>query len=344
MFVIDSSGSMKALVEGKTKMDTAKQVFNDLAETLPPNSKIGLLAYGHRSKNDCKDTELLIPLSPFQADLFRQKVQNLQPLGQTPISYSLRQSAENLRGKPGTKSIILISDGEETCQEDPCAVAAELKKAEIELQIHVIGFGIEKAATKKQLACIAETTGGTYTDATNAQELKTTLENVAGGEIVQIKGRLVTISRNSYGKPFPWCIDVFKTGTTERAYIDCQNPSPELPPGIYDIQYYNGTALNRTTKYKVEIKVGQETRIEFEQAGRILVKALDQNGAEVDLSVQATPNREDFQGLIFSTNKPQELIPGLYDLNGYNGPLGFKRQGIEIKSGQETLVEVTINK
>lgn len=345
LFVIDSSGSMKAQVEGKTKMDIAKQVFNDLAETLPDDSKIGLLAYGHHSKNDCKDTELLVPLSPFQADLFRQKVQGLQPLGQTPISYSLRQAAENLRGKPGMKSIILISDGEETCKEDPCAVAAALKKAEIDLKVHVIGFGIEKAETKKQLTCIAEATGGTYKDAANAEELKTTLKNATGGgEVAGNKGRLVTISLDSSGKFFPWCIEVFKSGTKERIYIDCQNPSPELPPGTYDISYYNGTALNRTTKYGVEIKTGQDTRIEFEQAGRILVKALDQNGKEIDLSVEAIPNRQDFQGLIFNTNKPQELIPGVYNLNGYNGPLGFKREGIEIKSGKETLIEITLTK
>jgi Mg-chelatase subunit ChlD len=344
LFIIDSSGSMKAKMEDKTKMETAKEVLNNLTDTLPSETQVGLLAYGHRAKNDCKDTELLVPLAPLQADLFRQKVLGLQPLGQTPISYSLKQAAEVLKGKTGTKTIILVSDGEETCKADPCAVAAELKKAEIDLKVHVIGFGIVNASAKKQLTCIAESTGGTYTDAGNADDLKTTLTNVAGGESTGNKGRLVTVSLDSYGKPFPWCLDINKSGTNERVHIDCSSSSADLPPGIYDVQYYNGTALNRTTKYKVEIKAGQETRIEFEQAGRILVKALDQNGKEVDLSVQATPTRQDFQGLIFSTNKPQELIPDIYYLNGYNGPLGFKREGVEIKSGAETVIEVTINR
>lgn len=345
LFVIDSSGSMKAQVEEKTKMDTAKQVFNDLAETLPTDSKIGLLAYGHRSKNDCKDTELLITISPFQADLFRQKVQSLQPLGQTPISYSLRQAAENLQGKSGIKSIVLISDGEETCREDPCEVAAELKKAEIELKIHVIGFGIEKAETKKQLTCIAEATGGTYKDAANAEELKTTLKNATGGgEVTSNKGRLVTISLNSYGNPVDWKVQVFTAGSKDNRIADNLDATRinELPPGVYDL-YYWATGFQGVTRKNVEIKAGEETRISFETYGRLKILHRDENGKIVNTFPEVYRNGERY--LSFSSEKTQELEPGIYDIQtGAMSFSGISRKGVEVKPGQETLIEITLTK
>src|SRR4029453_4937038 len=127
----DSSGSMAARSSGKTKMEAAKQVMTELVSDLPQGVSTGLMAYGHRQKGDCKDVELLLPVRPVAREAFTQKINSLQPLGQTPISESIRQAADVLRAMPGRKSIILVSDGEETCKQDPCRVAGDLKKADI---------------------------------------------------------------------------------------------------------------------------------------------------------------------------------------------------------------------
>jgi von Willebrand factor type A domain len=176
IIVMDSSGSMAARMENKTKMDVAKEVLSNLVSQLPPNAQTGLRAYGHRSKKDCQDTELLVPVAPLQPDFFRQTVQTLRPLGQTPISYSLIQAADDLKDKNGKKVVILISDGEETCGGDPCATATAFKEKGIDLQIHVVGFDIDTQKARKQLTCIAQATGGSYFDAKNSSQLLGSLQ------------------------------------------------------------------------------------------------------------------------------------------------------------------------
>ena len=87
-------------------MDAAKEVVTGLIGQLPAGVQAGLMAYGHRQRKDCKDIELLIPVGPIQPDAFTQKVQSLQPLGETPISASIRQAADALKGLKGKKTVI----------------------------------------------------------------------------------------------------------------------------------------------------------------------------------------------------------------------------------------------
>ena len=164
-------------------MEAAKQVMTELVGDLPQGVRAGLMAYGHRQKNDCKDVELLLGIEPVAKDALTQKIPTLHPLGQTPISDSIREAANVLKGMPGKKAVILVSDGEETCRQDPCRVAADLKKADIDLKIHVVGFGLDTPAAKKQLQCVANATGGTYAEAGNAAELKSKLSEAARAEV-----------------------------------------------------------------------------------------------------------------------------------------------------------------
>jgi hypothetical protein len=343
LFIIDSSGSMKAKVAGQTKMETAKEVLSNLVTTLPPETQVGLMAYGHRSKNDCRDTELLVPFEKRQAELFRQKVENLQPLGQTPISYALRQAAEVLKGKTGTKSIILISDGEETCHEDPCLVAAELNKAQIDLKIHVIGFGIDTATAKKQLTCIAESTGGTYKDAQNAEGLKKTLEDVTvGSEGTSDKSRLITVSLDSTGDETRWKIYVYSAGTETEIVNQYDSTSPvKLSPGKYDVKYERNCSP-AIWKRGVEIKAGQDTRIELERLGRVHPIVRDSNGNEVSGLIEV---HKDSQELCLNMNStdPTELYPGIYDFRFWSPKLIYGwSKGVEVKSGQEIIFNIMV--
>jgi Ca-activated chloride channel family protein len=102
----------------------------------------------------------------------------IQPKGKTPISRSLRKAADDLRYTEEKATIILISDGKETCDPDPCGTAKQLKKEGIDFITHVIGFNVDKK-TDKQLACIAHATGGEYFSAKNAKELNKAIKVVA---------------------------------------------------------------------------------------------------------------------------------------------------------------------
>jgi len=312
---------------------------------LPAGTNAGLIAYGHRRKGDCKDVELLIPVGPIQPAALAEKVRALVPLGETPISNSIRHAVDAFKGVAGKKTIILISDGEETCNEDPCVIAAELKKADVELQMHVVGFGIDSDAAKKQLRCIAEAGGGSYQDASDADAVKLKLKNVAESAA----GNFFTVIQNMNGESLRYRFSFYKPGAKDSdESIDTtlnlgmqvleSDRVLNIPPGIYDIRY---TSLFWPALWRrnVEVKTGQLTRVEFERFGRIRISITDQNGKAVNMWTEVrdgTPEERDLIG-DHRFKETIDLPAGTYDLKFWGGgaPDTWQR-GVVVTSGRET--------
>ena len=171
ILVLDASGSMWGLVDGQSKISAARQAVDAILSKWNPADRLGVMVYGHRSKGDCKDIELMVPVSKFDPARIKAAIDGINPKGKTPISDSLRAAAEALHSTENKANVILVSDGIETCAPDPCAAAAELKKAGIGFTAHVIGLDVADPAAKSQLQCIARATGGVYLDAGNAASL-----------------------------------------------------------------------------------------------------------------------------------------------------------------------------
>ncbi|QQE49365.1 VWA domain-containing protein [Micrococcus luteus] len=174
--VMDYSGSMlngDADAEGITRVDAAKTAAKDLVDATPEGSQLGLVAYGHRREKDCKDIETVQPLGAVDKAALKARIDGLDAKGETPISGALTQAAEELEGKGGTGSIVLVSDGEPSCNTPPaCEVAENLKQQGLDVTIHAVGFRIKgNSRAQETLECIAESTGGTYTEAEDAQQL-----------------------------------------------------------------------------------------------------------------------------------------------------------------------------
>ncbi|MGE0523750.1 MAG: VWA domain-containing protein [Variibacter sp.] len=175
ILILDASGSMWGLVGNQTKISAARKAVDTILTRWKPSDRLGLMAYGHRAKGDCKDIELLVPVEPLDAGRIKTAVGALNPKGKTPIADSLRAAAKALRSSERKATVILVSDGIETCAPDPCAVAAELKKAGVGFAAHVIGFDVADPVAKAQLQCIARATGGVYLDARDAAGLESAL-------------------------------------------------------------------------------------------------------------------------------------------------------------------------
>jgi Ca-activated chloride channel homolog len=176
VIVFDSSGSMAAVLpSARTKLDTARSIVTAVLMSWPAGGQVGLIAYGHRRKSDCSDIETMLPLGPLSRDAVSRALKPLIARGKTPLSRSLEAAAKLLPVTGGT--IVLVSDGVETCDADPCAVAAALKAASASLVIHVVGFGLQKEEFA-QLACIAERSGGMFFDAKDAAGLTKALDTV----------------------------------------------------------------------------------------------------------------------------------------------------------------------
>jgi Ca-activated chloride channel family protein len=177
VIVYDGSNSMWGQIDGVAKIETARDVMADLIETWPQSTNLGLLAYGHRREGDCSDIELMIPPGPVDPASFLETVNAITPRGKTPLTDAVVQAAENLSFRDNPATVVLISDGIESCQADPCSISAQLEEQGIAFTTHVIGFDIARE-DQRQLSCIAENTGGTFVPAQDANELRGAIAQV----------------------------------------------------------------------------------------------------------------------------------------------------------------------
>ena len=170
VIIFDASGSMWGQINGVTKLEIARDALKNVVKEWNPKVELGLTVYGHRTKGDCNDIETVIPVGKVDKNRMIKTVMSIKPKGKTPISRSLRKVADELKYTEEKATIILISDGKETCDPDPCGAAKELAKQGIDFVTHVIGFNVDKK-TSQQLECIASATGGEYFLAKNASAL-----------------------------------------------------------------------------------------------------------------------------------------------------------------------------
>lgn len=176
LLILDASGSMWGRVDQQPKIAVAKTILQDLLSDTPATVGLGLIAYGHRRKGDCGDIELIA--SPGNGrEALGVSVAALNPKGMTPISAALARAGQVLAGKEEATTLVLVSDGLETCGGDPCATARDLRAQGIEVVIHVVGFDVD-AKTTDQLQCIAAAGGGRYFPAANASALQAALNQV----------------------------------------------------------------------------------------------------------------------------------------------------------------------
>ena len=201
LLIMDASGSMNRKDEDGTRLiDGAKQALNGVVDALPEGTPVGLRVYGHRVPNTdrergCRDTELIQPIEPLDRAQMKQTIAGFEAKGFTPIGLSLREAAEDLPPE-GPRTIVLVSDGEDTCAPPPpCQVARDLVAQGIDVKVETVGFFIrDNPKAQNQLQCIADATGGTYRSADSAAELVEELETVStrAARAFEAEGQQVT--------------------------------------------------------------------------------------------------------------------------------------------------------
>ncbi|NED08410.1 VWA domain-containing protein [Streptomyces sp. SID6648] len=199
VMVLDSSGSMADDDgAGRTRMESARGAVGAVVDALPDGYPTGLRVYGADRTSGCTDTRLVRPVEPLDRDAVKRAVDGVRPKGDTPIGLSLRKAAQDLPepagGAVGTRTILLISDGEDNCgTPEPCRVAEQLARAGVGLRIDTVGFQV-KGAARAQLECVAAAGNGRYYDAPDAAALARQLQRAAQltAEGYRFEGRPVT--------------------------------------------------------------------------------------------------------------------------------------------------------
>ncbi|WP_328400087.1 vWA domain-containing protein [Nocardia sp. NBC_00403] len=193
MLILDASGSMQRPDPAGTMMDAAKNAVRTFVGSAPAESKVGLTVYGTSTGNaesdkpaGCRDVQVLHQPDTLDKAALTSAVDGIKASGWTPMGTALRRAAATLP-KSGPRSIVLVSDGDDTCSPpDPCEVARELKQQGLDLVMHAIGFAVD-AKARAQLTCMAQATGGTYTDAADGPTLERTLPRVSAAALRNYK-------------------------------------------------------------------------------------------------------------------------------------------------------------
>jgi hypothetical protein len=247
--ILDASGSMKALLGKKSRWDTALDTLEDVLAKLPDDFNVGLRIYGHReastSPKTCTDSQLVVPVRKLDRVAILKAAKIYKPKGETPLVYSAMQAPADLKAVGGG-TVILITDGEESCKGDPVKAAADLKASGLDIRLNIVGFALTNPKTQKELAGFSEATGGVFYAAQSGQALGDALMVAA---IVK----------------FPYA--VFDAAGKQVAAGEAGWPAEELPPGDYKVVVKAGqkdivaprvkVTLGQATTVKLVIKGGQ---------------------------------------------------------------------------------------
>lgn len=175
--ILDASGSMLQRHDGQRRIDIAKRVLQQLtSETIPVGTAFALRVFGHREADSCR-TDLEIPLRPLAAAQAVATIDSIEAmnLARTPIARSLELVAEDLAAVRGSRLVVLITDGEETCEGNAAEVIERLKAAGFDVRVDIVGFAIDDAALADTFRYWAELGDGSYHEASDAAGLAASL-------------------------------------------------------------------------------------------------------------------------------------------------------------------------
>jgi len=274
IIVFDASGSMWGQIQGKPKIDIARNTIEKLLKDWDSNILLGVITYGHRSKGDCKDIEAIVPIGKVNAGAVMSTINKVNPKGKTPLSAAVKLAAEQLKYVEDKATVILISDGKETCNIDPCALASELEKKGIDFTVHVIGFDMTEEE-QAQLTCLAKSTGGKFFTAGNANELhqaliKTTKMIAQPQPKKEKKGitglklhAILKLGEEPIKKGMTWNLyDAKKNANGKRKNLDYTSaPEPlfKIPAGQYYVFAKHGNATAETLVEVTDGKLTEQT-------------------------------------------------------------------------------------
>ncbi len=236
LVILDASGSMWQKLDDRFRIDIAREALVQLvSETIPEGTPFALRAFGQKEPRSCR-SDLEVSLNPLNTNAVVKAINAIEPqeLSKTPIAASLAKVGEDLSGVNGERVVILITDGEETCDGDPEAAIRDLTASGIDVRVNIVGFAIDEYALRRTFEGWAQLGNGTYLDARNADDL-------AGAIGQAVNAPFEVLDANS---------NVIATGTSNGDAVS-------LPVGNYGIRFRSsgGTAVAASVSVDTETVV-----------------------------------------------------------------------------------------
>lgn len=196
MIVFDGSGSMSEMgfnMIDEPRIFDARRAMRQAMPGVSPPRRVGLVIYGPGEADSCANVDLRFTPIPDAAGPVVAAVDTLQPAGETPLTDAVRRATEVLLGQDSGGDVVLVTDGKETCEGNPCQLAATLAADAPGLRVHVIGFKVrgdrfswggqganDYTDAQSVARCLADQTGGLYVSTETVDELVGALRQTLG--------------------------------------------------------------------------------------------------------------------------------------------------------------------
>jgi Ca-activated chloride channel family protein len=344
LFLLDASGSMYAQMDKENRITVAKRMLTKLMDSLAvaKNVEVALRVYGHTSppgKRDCKDTRLEVPFKPNNHDEIKKRIATITPKGTTLIAYSLQQSAYDFPKEPGVRNVIvLITDGIEECDGDPCAVSEALQSSGVILRPFIIGLGGTEDF-RKAFECV-----GRYYDA-NTEEAFDNVLNVVISQALNNTTAQVNLL-DVFSKPTETNVNMsfydMHSGQLINNYVhtinEKGNPDTLILDPIFKYKMVVHT-LPQVVKENIEITPGKHTIIGVDAPqGMLQLKVVGQtNYAQLQFIVRQQNNPKTLE--VQDANVIEKYLVGKYDLEILSLPR-IHQKAVEIKQSYTTTIEI----
>lgn len=174
MLVFDASGSMKG-----TRMENARIATARVLPALSTDRNVGLITYGGEDGPECGTIHLRLEPAPNNGPAIQAVIDAITPYGRTPLTEAVEQAATLLGGGKRKGVVVLVTDGEENCRGDPCALGRRLRQAGGKLKVNVIGYRL-RIGESSALACLASETGGLFVEVNETDGLAKALQDTLG--------------------------------------------------------------------------------------------------------------------------------------------------------------------
>ena len=316
VFIYDASGSMWANMGEVTKVEIAREVMVKTVDQVSTDRAIGLVVYGHRKKGDCQDVEEVVSIGKDQHSLVKSSISSIKPLGKTPLAASAEMTIDQLKSQNLKATIILLTDGVESCGGDLCAVIKKAKEAGVVFKLHIVGFDINPKEVGS-LKCAAKEGDGKYFDAYDEDGLYEVMEEAVRETIDRRSGNF-SVSLEKNGKGVDGWVRAYddKTGKEvmgRRTYGD--SAFLDLPTGDYilDLKPLEGSSLrSRKVKIQRETQDPRHEKYSFD-AGKLNVTTTN-NGEGWDASVKVYDMEKNWVdgSRTYGRTTDFELDPGQY--------------------------------
>ncbi len=347
LFIFDDSFSMFGRWGNGNKIDVSKKLMGEFLDSLKntPKLELALRCYGHqtpfRPNRNCKDSKLEVPFDVALTNCkkIKDRINQLQPTGTTPIAYSLGESTNDFPLCENCRNIVvLITDGIEECDGDPCAVSLALQKKGVFLRPFIIGVGLD-VKFADVFGCM-----GKFYDVSNEANFKNVMKLVFIEAITQTTAQVNL--NDTYKKPSETDVTMTfynqKTGEIMYNYLHTLNHRGNPDTLVLDPEVTYKMVVHTIppqVKENIVLQKGKHNIIPLDAPQGYLTVQTEETSVYKSLSFIVRKSGELHTLNVQEVGLSEKYITGKFDLEILTLPR-IKLQNIEVKQSSTNTIKI----